>query len=315
MSVAKDLLAALPSRRFGRLGWMVRPIGLGGAWLRGRRGEKSLEEGAETVLAALKLGVDFIDTSIRYGDSELVLGLALAEVPADQRPYLATKSQVIQDGDIADGVYRSCQESLSRLRLEQVDLFQIHEVECYGYDKIMGAGGALEGLRRAQAAGLCTGIGVTGRPPDLLVRLVETGEFDSVLTYYEYDLVTAEATKALLPAAERHDVGVIGGSPARMGMFSRPDERRWQHHPEPVRARVPKLEALLGKPVHEMADDSIRYLFADERVHTLVIGSSGVESLISSIRAALAGPLEEPVLGEVRRLSGWMGPGSNGRAW
>lgn len=303
MALQDGVVTTLPARRFGRLGWMVRPIGLGGAWLRGRRGEKSIDEAAELVLEAVRLGVDFIDTARRYGDSELVIGAAFRQLPADRRPYLATKSQVIPaDEPAGEGVLRSCEDSLQRLGVDRIDLFQIHECECYGYDRIMGPGGALEGLRECQKRGYCTAIGVTGRRTDLLAQLVETGEFDSALTYYEYDLATVAATRDLMPAAERHDVAVIGGSPARMGLFAQSSIARLERQPADVQARIPRLEALFGRPYYELANESIRFLLRDPRMQVQVIGSSRIESLESAIAAALAGPLDDETAAAVWRI-------------
>jgi aryl-alcohol dehydrogenase-like predicted oxidoreductase len=302
-------MAAVPRRRLGRLGFEVRPVGLGGAWLRGRKHEKSLEEGAELVLAAVELGVDYLDTSIRYGDSELVIGRALAQLPAARHPRIATKSDVIPEGrDTAQGVFDSCRRSLDRLGLARVDVLQLHEAECYGFDRIMAPGGALDGLRRARQAGYCLGIGVTGRPPDLLARLLDTGAFDTVLTYFEYDLATAAATRELLPAAVRHDVGVIAGSPVRMGMFAGDGLlSKWDRQPEEIRAMRPRLEAIFGRPAHEMADLAVRYLYSDPRVHQISVGSSQLASLASSIRAAAEGPLPAEQLALVREAQGWRG--------
>lgn len=299
-------LDGLEVRKFGRLGWPVKVIGLGGAWLRKDR-SKPLEECAELVVEAVARGVDFIDTSIRYGDSELIIGLAWPRIPAAQRPRLATKSQVIKEGDVADGVYQSCLNSLSRLGVDKVDLFQLHESELYGWDRIMGPRGAAEGLRRCRDEGLCEGIGVTGRPPDLLAKLVDTGEFDSVLTYYEYDLITSAACAELMPAAERHNVAVIAGSVARMGLFGYQNEERWAKQPAECQARRAPIEALFGKPIYELADESMRYLLADPRVTTIVVGSSRLESLLSSVAAAHEGPLPADVVAEVRRIHG-VGP-------
>ncbi|MBI5831831.1 MAG: aldo/keto reductase [Armatimonadetes bacterium] len=305
-------LSQLPPRRFGRLGWMIRPIGLGGAWLKGRAGEPvDGDKAAQLVVDAVAFGVDYIDTSIRYGESEVYIGAALRQIPREQWPRIATKSQVIPEGlPTADGVYQSCLNSLKRLGIERVDLMQIHEVECYGFERIMQPGGALEGLRRCQTEGLCEGIGVTGRPTDLLAQLVDTGEFDATLSYFEYDLATSAATHDLLPACERHDAGFVAGSPARMGMFAGDGLlTHWDHQPEPVRRMRPELERIFGRPVGQMADLSVRFLYSDPRVHNINIGSSRMGSLISSAQAALAGPLPPAQLNEVRRLHGWQGPG------
>ncbi len=294
-------LFGLEQRRFGRLGWSVRVIGLGGAWLRRDR-DKSIDECAELVVEAVRRGVDFIDTSIRYGDSELVIGRAWPQIPVEQRPRLATKSQVIKEGDVADGVYQSCLNSLERLGVDKLDLFQLHECEQYGWDRIMGPRGAALGLQRCRDEGLCEGIGVTGRPPDLLARLVDTGEFDSVLTYYEYDLITSAACAELMPAAARHDVAVIAGSVARMGYFAKQNEEGWLKQPANVQARRAPLETLFGKPIYELADESMRYLLADPRVSTIVVGSSRLESLLNSVRAVAAGPLSDEQMAALREI-------------
>ena len=304
------LAAQLPKRRFGRLGWEMCPVSLGGAWLAGRSGEpRSFERAVKLVQDAVALGIEYIDTSINYGDSELYIGAALRAIPAEQHPRIATKSRVIKpDAPTAEGVYASCLASLERLGLARVDLFQLHEAECYGFERIVGPGGALEGLRRCRDEGLCLGIGVTGRPPALLARLVDTGEFDSVLTYLEYDLATAAATDELLPAAVRHDVAVIAASPARMGMFAGDGLlQRWEQQPEPVRSMRARLEALFARPVGQMADLSARYLWSDERVAQINVGSSRLDSLLSTVRAVLAGPLEPAALAQVRAWQGWRG--------
>lgn len=304
MRLQAGVLDGLAGRRFGRLGWQVKPIGLGGAWLRGRGQKLSIEEGAQTVLQALELGVDFIDTSIRYGDSELVIGEALKDLPRDQWPRIATKSQIIKEGSVADGIVGTCEDSLQRLGTDHIELFQIHEADTYGFDRIMGPDGALEGLRRCQQFGYCEGIGVTGRRTPELTALVETGEFDSVLTFYEYDLATVAATHDLMPAAKQHDVAVIAGSPARMGLFAVNSVERLERHPAEIQARIPKLEALLGKPYYELANDSIRFLLADPAIQSIVIGSSRIESLENSIEAALLGPLPDDVVQQVFEICG-----------
>lgn len=296
------IISKLPKRRFGRLGWSIAPVGLGGAWLHGAGGRKNTpEESAQLVLDAVDLGLDYIDTSINYGDSELFIGEAYSRLAPERRPILATKTKVIREGDSADLIYASCLASLERLRLPKVDLLQLHEAECYGDDRILGPRGALVGLQRCRAEGLCDGIGITGRDVDLLARMVDTGEFDSVLTYLEYDLATANAARELMPAAARHDVAVIAGSPARMGMFAGDGLlARWEQQPEPIKFMREKLEGLFGVPVGQMAPLSTRFLLADPRVTNINVGSSRLSSLRSSVEAALLGPLPAEQVARIR---------------
>jgi aryl-alcohol dehydrogenase-like predicted oxidoreductase len=255
----------LPSRRFGRLGWRIWPLGLGAAWLRGRRGDRELDEAAQFVFDALSAGVDYVDTAPLYGDSELVLGLALAELPAERRPRLATKAGIVPRDAwewTADWVLRSATRSLERLRVDHIDVLQLHECNLAGWDRVMGRGGCLEGLQQARNRGWCTAIGITGRQPELLARLLRTGEFDSVLSYSDYDLTTAEAARTLLPAAAAHDVAVVLGSPLRGGSLAHRAAEAW------------------------------RYLLSDPRVAVVLAGAASIEELTPALAAAEEGPLQ-----------------------
>ncbi len=288
-------------RRFGRLGWFVRPLGLGGAWLR----PDSPERGIEVVLAAVDAGLDYLDTAPLYGPSEEVIGAALAELPAERRPRLATKAGVVPRGEFeytADWMLRSAERSLARLGVERVDLLQLHEVEQAGWRRIMGPGGCLEGLRACRRRGWCEGIGVTGRDVALLTRLVQTEEFDAVLTYYEYDLLTAAAARELLPAAAAREVAVVLASPNRMGLFCRP-EADWARQPADVAARRPALEQLLGRPAHQLGGEALRYLLGDPRAAVVLVGCATVAEWHQAAERAAAGPLPLQQAAAIRALS------------
>lgn len=290
-----------PRRRFGRLGWSVRPLGLGGAWLR----PDDPDRGLAVVLEAVNAGLDYLDTAPLYGPSEEVIGAALAELPAGRRPRLATKAGVVPRGEFeytADWMLRSAERSLTRLSVERVELLQIHEVEQAGWERIMGPGGCLDGLRACQQRGWCEGIGVTGRDLALLTRLVQSGEFDAVLTYYEYDLLTAAAARELLPAAAARDVAVVLASPQRMGLFCRPDAD-WHRQPPKVAARRPALERLLGRPAHQLGGEALRYLLGDPRAAVVLVGCATADEWRQATERAAAGPLPLQQAAAIRALS------------
>src|SRR3954452_3205638 len=72
----------LPQRTVGRLGWSVAALGLGGAWLGVGAGESPEAQDATAVAAvhrAIELGMDYLDTSPLYGESERRVGLALSQ--------------------------------------------------------------------------------------------------------------------------------------------------------------------------------------------------------------------------------------------
>ena len=288
-------------RTFGRLGWQVSEIGLGGAWLPGRGGDLSIEQSAEIVRTALTLGVNYIDTARYYGRSEEILGVALDGVP--QPYYLATKAGCVpRDFDYsADAVLRSFETSLRLLRRDRVDLLQIHDVSTAGWDRVMRKGGTLEALHRLKREGAVAGIGVTGRDPDVQARFAATDEFDSVLSYCDYDVTTRLAREVLVPVAAEHRVAVVLGSPLRVGLLGLPRDAL-PGHAAPLRPKLERLYDLAereGMPLRHLA---VRYLLSDADVATVLTGAGSVDELRDALAAASAGPLAGGVLAEIRDI-------------
>ncbi|MDP6037492.1 MAG: aldo/keto reductase, partial [Candidatus Latescibacteria bacterium] len=120
-------------RTFGKTGWQVSEIGLGGAWFYGRPeiGLKPVSHGVEVVERALALGINYIDTAPLYGRgrSEEVLGVALSGVTEPY--YLATKVGYYPEpfDYTRDAVWRGLEASLKRLKRDHVHLLQVHEAE------------------------------------------------------------------------------------------------------------------------------------------------------------------------------------------
>jgi L-galactose dehydrogenase len=289
-------------RAFGRTGWQVSEIGLGGAWFYGRpeQGLRPEEHGIAVVRRALELGVNYIDTAPLYGRgrSEEILGLAL-ETIAQERPqtqcYLATKVGYLPEpfDYRRDTVWRGFEQSLKRLRRDRVDLIQIHETEIPGWDGLYGPGGTMEALREIRDQGLAAHIGVTGADLELLTRLVSTGEFASVITYLKYDMLVQSANETLIPTAARHQTAVVLGSPLHMGLLGS-QRAQWLaegRFPE-VHERLHRLEALLR--AEGLLDDDptvlprlgLRYLLSNPNVTVVLSGVSTIEELEVSVSVA-----------------------------
>lgn len=143
------------------------------------------QDRADRVLETLlEYGVNHIDVASSYGDAELRVGSWMDEY-RDQF-FLATKT-----GErTAAGARESIHRSLERLRVDQVDLIQFHNLtDEEGWQTAMGTGGALEAAIEARDEGLVRFIGVTGhgtRVPEMHLRSLERFDFDSVLLPYNY---------------------------------------------------------------------------------------------------------------------------------
>ena len=119
-----------------------------------------------------------------YGDSEIRLAPWLKT--AREEFFVASKTLERS----ASGAYASIQRSLQRLKINCIDLIQLHNLtDEEGWNEAMGPGGALEGCRRARDQGLVRHIGVTGHgtwAPSMHLRSLDEFAFDSVLAPYNF---------------------------------------------------------------------------------------------------------------------------------
>jgi aryl-alcohol dehydrogenase-like predicted oxidoreductase len=170
----------LPRRPFGRTGHDSSVMLFGAAAL-ARASQAEADRALETLL---RHGVNHIDTAARYGDSELRIGPWMARHRKDF--FLATKTGCRTGREARDDLQRS----LERLRVDHVDLIQMHSLgHPDDWDVAMGAGGALEALVRAKEEGLARFIGVTGHGWTIAAmhrRSLARFDFDSVLLPYNF---------------------------------------------------------------------------------------------------------------------------------
>lgn len=276
------------TRRLGRTGIDVSEIGMGGAWLLGRRGDLPIEHGVATIRHALDLGITYLDTAECYigGRSEAVLGAALDGYGG--RYTLATKCGH-RPKDAFDwtrqAVVSSLEESLRLLQRDSVDLFQLHTPEEPPLEAIFGAGGALEGLREARDRGLCRFLGITGRDVDFLRHCVESDAFDTLLVFTRFDLLNQSALP-LMKEARAHDMGVILGSPLRLGLFGSAREEVIQRYAESDRRIVEQFEALFATRPGGITAAAIQFALSPEEVSVVLSGAASPEEIESAVHAA-----------------------------
>ena len=275
-------------RQFGRTGWMVSEVGLGGSWFYGRpeMGLRPVSHGVSLVERALALGVNYFDTAPLYGQgrSEEVLGVALRGVT--QPHYLATKVGYFPEpfDYTRETVWRGFEASLKRLGRDRVDLLQVHEAEKAGREGIFGKGRTLEALLEIQAQGLTEHIGLTGSDLGLMRDILrESDAFVSVITFCKYDLLTQEAKGVLVPTAADRNVAVIAASPLHAGLLgSKRDHWRSQGRFQDLYDRLARVEALLKGESEGITRIALRYLLSDPRVTMLLSGVSTIEELENS---------------------------------
>jgi aryl-alcohol dehydrogenase-like predicted oxidoreductase len=167
-------------RPFGRTGHASSVTLFGGAAL-ARASQADADRALELLL---RHGVNHLDTAARYGDSELRIG---AWMPRHQKDFfLATKTGSRTAHEAREDIHRS----LERLRVDRVDLIQLHSLaHPDDWDQAMGPGGALEAAVQAREEGLVRFIGVTGHGWTIAAmhrRSLARFDFDSVLLPYNF---------------------------------------------------------------------------------------------------------------------------------
>jgi len=196
----------IPKQTFGRTGHLSTRTLFGAFAL----ANASQEEANRTLELLIEYGVNHIDTAESYGHAEERLGPWMERHRADF--FLATK--------VGERTYQaaweSIRQSLQRLRVEQVDLLQLHSMgDPEEWEVVMGPGGALQAVLEAQQQGLTRFIGITGhgvKIPALHLKALDRVDFDAVLLPYNYPMMQnpqyAADFEALLQVCEQRQVAV-----------------------------------------------------------------------------------------------------------
>jgi aryl-alcohol dehydrogenase-like predicted oxidoreductase len=172
----------IPVQPFGKTGHNSTRVLFGAAAI----GQVSQADADRTIELIRDHGINHIDTAASYGEAELRLGPWMAEHRSDF--FLATKTGERK----RDDAYAEISRSLERLRTDQVDLIQLHNLVDEGeWRTAFAPGGALEAVVRAKEEGLVRFIGVTGHGVTVAaqhLRSLKEYPFDSVLLPYNYPM-------------------------------------------------------------------------------------------------------------------------------
>ncbi len=263
-------------RTLGRTGIKVSELGMGGLFISNFAAER--EEGCRAVRRALELGVNYVDTAPGYRDSEEVMGEALEGVP---QPYvLSTKlggrPQPFDPQD-KDALRQSVETSLRLLKRDQIDILMIHEPDRPGqYDWFPDwerfHGPVVELLAELKAEGVIRYTGLGGTTAYTLPHIIATGQYDVVLTAFNYSLLWREAEIAVLPEAKKQGMGIIIGSPLQQGALARcyveevEKGARWLSPPR--RAQFKRLYALVADLEMSLPELALRFVISNPDVST-----------------------------------------------
>lgn len=215
----------MKTKQLGNSDLHITPLGIG-AWAMGGAGwafawsDQDDNQSIAAIHAALDAGMNWIDTAAVYGlgHSEEVVAKALAD--RSNKPYVFTKCARVWDENRqigkrlkADSIRRECEDSLRRLKVDVIDLYQIHWPEP---DEDVEEGWAT--LAKLKEEGKVRWIGVSNFNAEQLCRAQKIAPITSLQP--PYSLIRREIETDVLPFCAVHNVGVIAYSPMGSGLLT-----------------------------------------------------------------------------------------------
>ena len=300
-------------------------LAFGGAPIGGLYAPVSDEAAAATLAAAWDAGIRAFDTAPHYGvglserrigeflagrrRSEFVVSTKVGRllVPAGgsvdgvDEFYGTPSLRRVRDYS-ADGVLRSLEDSLRRLRLDRVDIALIHDPDDHQAGALDGAYPALARLRSDGAVG-AIGVGVNSAP--LAEWFVSRADLDCVLIAGRYTLLDDSAARSLFPLCRSRGVAVLAAGVFNSGVLADPaDGARYDYAPAGpgVLARARRVRDICARHGVPVAAAALRYVLRHPAVTAAVVGARTPEE-IRADAGYLGLPVPESLWTDLARYS------------
>jgi predicted aldo/keto reductase-like oxidoreductase len=284
---------AMPTRNLGKTGYQVGIFSLGG--------QSAIEKADNFDVAvplierALDLGVNYVDTSARYGGvehrwSEQYFGEVMKKRRSET--YLATKSH----DRTRDGSWKLLEKSLELLKTDHIDLWQMHALSRMDQvEDSFAKGGAIEAFVEAKEQGVVRHLGVSGHAdPDVLISAIERFDFDCILLALNAaDPHHLSFKERLLPLAVEKEMGIIGMKIPARGLIL----TSWTAPDDPESRYAGTVPGPLDMT------EAMRYVLSLP-VSTVIVGCDDIPQLEENIEIARGfNPMSDEQLAELEARS------------
>jgi D-threo-aldose 1-dehydrogenase len=289
----------------GRTSLKVSRFGLGTAPLAGLFEAVPEEQALEVIERAWEAGIRHFDTAPLYGHglAEVRVGKALQDKPRDEF-VLASKVGRLLRADAPpepgqsfkgtppvnpmfdfsyDGVMRSVDESMERLRLERIDILHIHDPDDHYDEALRGAYRALDHLR---SEGVISAVGAGMNQAEMLASFAREGNFDCFLLAGRYTLLDQVALKELLPLCVERGVAIIAAGVYNSGILADPKpgaHYNYSEAPKDLLERAQKIRAACDRHGVPLKAASVQFPMAHPAVSCVVVGCRSVAQLDESL--------------------------------
>ena len=287
-------------RKLGKTDLRVSDIGFG-CWAIGGHsyGEVNDEESLLALHTAYEKGVNFFDTADSYGNghSEEILATFIKGHPRE-RMIIATKcghdfyQGAIRKNFASKYIRFACEESLKRLEIDTIDLYQLHNPSL----EILEQGEAIQTLEALRLEGKIRYIGVSLHGTDTALRCLEDARVDALQVLF--NLIDQRMSFRIFPLAAEKKKGIIVREPLANGLltgkyqvdsqFPKNDHRHgWtlEKRQEDF-AKLQKIQTILATKRFSLARASLEYALAFESVSTVIPGAKTASQVLENILAS-----------------------------
>lgn len=301
----------LESRQVGRTDVHVSTVGLGAAPLANLYKDVPEAQAVETIQRCLEAGITLFDAAPVYGGglAEIRLGLALAGVERDQY-VISTKVGAFsiserwgweRDFDFShDGVFRSVEGSLKRLRIDWIDILLIHDPDRYHQQALEEAYPAIIELKEQ---GLVKAIGVGMNWVEPLVAFANEADFDCFMMAGQYSLLNQNGLAFMDFCAER-GIGILSAGVYNSGILATgpvPGAKYFYRDASPeILDRTRKIETICNRYDTPLKVAALRFPLEHPATSSVVLGTSS-PSRIDDYISALHWPIPPELWADLKR--------------
>jgi len=290
----------MEKRVLGKTGLELPVLSFGASSLGAEFRSVQLDEIFESVRVALELGLNFIDTSPFYGRgmSEVLLGVALREVPRDQYT-LCSKLGRYDVGHFdfsAKRVVESVDVSLHRLGTDHLDIILCHDIEFVPLQQIIEE--TLPALRRIQQSGKVRFVGISGYPMKIFDVVSSRSELDCILSYNQYTLQNTRLADELVPKLKSKNIGIMNGGPFAARLLTNATLPVWFRDPKNVQEAAKKAAEHCKKRGVDIAQLALQFSCANQDMTTTIAGSANPNNIRKWVQW-LESPVDTELMSEV----------------
>jgi aryl-alcohol dehydrogenase-like predicted oxidoreductase len=271
----------MEKRQLGATGLELPVLSFGASSLGAEFRSVQIDEIFESVRVALELGLNFIDTSPFYGRgmSEVLLGIALRDVPRDQYT-LCSKLGRYDVGHFdfsAKRVVESVDVSLHRLGTDYLDIMLCHDIEFVPLQQIVEE--TLPALRRIQQSGKVRFVGISGYPMKIFDVVSSQVDLDCILSYNQYTLQNTRLADDLIPKLKAKKIGIMNGGPFAARLLTNATLPVWFRDPQIVQAAAKEAALYCQKQGVDIAQLALQFSCANQDITTTIAGSANPNNI------------------------------------